>query len=123
MPQARNWTETADMAIRTMRAEGRTWEAIGARLGLSRNTVIERGRRLCAQAPKRGTPADCEQVAAEDPNRAPLPAGHPATWHLLTAEEFPKFDDLNNDFRKPKMPSSASADRNKPIEANGDSCC
>lgn len=88
MPQARCWTETADSVIKAMRADGQTWAAIGRSLGLSRNTVIERGRRLCAHAPKRTVMAVPKPVS-DDPNRAPLPAGHPLTWGLLTDAEFP----------------------------------
>ena len=88
MPQARCWTATADKVIKTMRADGQTWAAIGRSLGLSRNTVIERGRRLCAHAPKREVIATPKPVS-DDPNRAPLPAGHPLTWGLLTDAEFP----------------------------------
>jgi len=91
MPQALKWTEAADAAIRSMRAEGRTWEVIGAALGLSRNTVIERGRRLCALAPKRQVQPGAGRQGAEDPNRAPLAAGHPLTWRLLSREDYPKF--------------------------------
>jgi hypothetical protein len=74
--------------IKAMRADGQTWAAIGRSLGLSRNTVIERGRRLCAHAPKRTVMAVPKPVS-DDPNRAPLPAGHPLTWGLLTDAEFP----------------------------------
>jgi hypothetical protein len=71
-----------------MRADGQTWAAIGRSLGLSRNTVIERGRRLCAHAPRRAT-AVVPKSVSDDPNRAPLPAGHPLTWGLLTDADFP----------------------------------
>ena len=90
MPQARAWTAAADDVIRTMRADGQTWAAIGRSLGLSRNTVIERGRRLCAHAPKRLVMAVPKPVS-DDPNRAPLPAGHLLTWGLLTDADFPGF--------------------------------
>jgi len=83
----------ADNAIRTMRADGQTWAAIGRSLGLSRNTVIERGRRLCAHAPKRVF-LPLRRTVSDDPNRAPLPAGHPLTWGLLTDADFPTL--LNN---------------------------
>jgi hypothetical protein len=43
MPEARVWSELADRTICEMRNEGATWAAIGRTLGLSRNTVIERG--------------------------------------------------------------------------------
>jgi hypothetical protein len=91
MPQARQWTEAADQVICNMRGAGDTWAAIGQRLGLSRNTVIERGRRLRAEAPVKA-PAVKEYDMLEDPNRGPLPAGHPLTWGLLSDEPYPAGD-------------------------------
>ncbi|MDD2876065.1 MAG: AsnC family protein [Acidiphilium sp.] len=84
MPMRRDWTESADNTIRRMRADGATWAAIGDMLGLSRNTIIERGRRIHAaggpsQAPRPPRPPE------EDPNRGPLRAGHPISWGILTA--------------------------------------
>lgn len=92
MPQARQWTEAADRVICDMRGAGATWAAIGGALGLSRNTVIERGRRLRAEAPARAAVVK-EYDMLEDPNRGPLPAGHPLTWGLLTDEPYPVGDD------------------------------
>jgi len=91
MPQPRNWTEQADALIRTMRGDGQTWAAISRSLGLSRNTVIERGRRLRAGAPARAARPPAETEVSDDPNRPPLRAGHPLTWNLLTSEEFPGY--------------------------------
>ncbi len=92
MPLARQWTETADRVIFNMRGEGATWAAIGRTLGLSRNTVIERGRRLRALAPPRVAAAAAVEADAvsDDPERLPLRAGHPLTWGLLTDEPFPE---------------------------------
>lgn len=90
MPKARVWTAAADAVIRNMRAGGATWAQIGRTLGLSRNTVIERGRRLCAQAPVRVVAPVGEQVVSDDPNRGALRAGHPLTWGLLTSEPYPQ---------------------------------
>ncbi len=92
MPQARQWTEAADRVICDMRGAGATWAAIGVTLGLSRNTVIERGRRLRAEAPARVAVVK-EYDMLEDPNRGPLPAGHPLTWGLLTNEAYPEGDE------------------------------
>ncbi len=92
MPLARLWTDDADSAIRVMRAAGETWAAIGRSLGLSRNTVIERGRRLRAAAPLRAARPVLEKPVSDDPNRAPLPAGHKLTWGLLTDHEFPQYN-------------------------------
>lgn len=83
MPERLNWTEAADQTIHRMRAEGATWAAIGAILGLSRNTIIERGRRIHAT----GGPSVIPRPARpheDDPNRQPLAAGHPISWNLLT---------------------------------------
>jgi hypothetical protein len=89
MPCARIWTENADQTIRAMREAGATWSAIGVCLGLSRNTVIERGRRLCAAAPVRLPALTISRHTLDDPNRDPLPAGHQLTWGLLSDEKFP----------------------------------
>ncbi len=90
MPLAREWTAAADGVICAMRGEGATWASIGLRLGLSRNTVIERGRRLRAEAPPRIVTVVAEADAvSDDPGRGPLRAGHPLTWGLLTDEAFP----------------------------------
>lgn len=83
MAERLTWTETADDTIRRMRAGGATWAAIGAMLGLSRNTIIERGRRIQAAGGPIRVPRPT-RPAEEDPNRAPLPAGHPISWGILT---------------------------------------
>lgn len=91
MPQARQWTEAADIVIVQMRGGGETWAVIGRTLGLSRNTVIERGRRLRAHAPVKLV-AHKPEVVSDDPNRGALRAGHPLTWGLLTNEPYPSCD-------------------------------
>jgi hypothetical protein len=83
MPQRLNWTEAADQTIHQMRAKGATWAAIGTILGLSRNTIIERGRRIHAAGGPSVIPRPV-RVPEEDPNRSPLYAGHPVSWGLLT---------------------------------------
>lgn len=88
MPQAREWTAAADRVICDMRGAGETWAAIGLRLGLSRNTVIERGRRLRAEAPVKQALVK-EYDLLDDPCRGPLPAGHRLTWGLLSDEPYP----------------------------------
>jgi hypothetical protein len=84
MPERLNWTAAADQTIHDMRAAGATWATIGAALGLSRNTIIERGRRIHATGGPSVIPRPAREPE-EDPNRAPLPAGHPISWGLLTA--------------------------------------
>jgi len=92
MPQAREWTQAADKVICEMRGGGETWAAIGLRLGLSRNTVIERGRRLQAEAPVRQAVVK-EYDMLEDPNRGALPAGHPLIWGLISNDSYPAGDE------------------------------
>jgi hypothetical protein len=79
MPKKLHWTEAQDLAIRRMRVEGATWDAIAAALGVSRYTAIERGRRIGAPRP----PPEFSP-APEDPRREPLPAGHPRSWSVIT---------------------------------------
>jgi hypothetical protein len=80
MPRALHWTDAQDTTLRRLRAEGETWEAIAAVLGVARFTAIERGRRIGAPRP-----APSPRAVAEDPNREPLPAGHPRSWGALVA--------------------------------------
>lgn len=80
MPQKLSWTEAQDLTIRRMRAEAETWDSIAQALGLSRYTVIERGRRLGAERP-----APDYRPPAEDPRRDALPPGHPRSWGPITA--------------------------------------
>ena len=73
--------------IRSMCADGATWEAIAqavtkAGFRTNRNGVIERGRRLNV-APNLAVRRKEELPLEEDANRAPLPAGHARTWELL----------------------------------------
>ena len=85
MPKSLVWTAAQDAAITRMRAEGATWATIGEHLGLSRNTVIERGRRIHAAQ------GSIRQPAQREPERPrePLPAGHPETWRLISKEPYP----------------------------------
>ncbi|MDE8347217.1 MAG: AsnC family protein [Acidocella sp.] len=83
MPAPRDWTETADNTIKQMRADGATWASIGVVLGLSRNTIIERGRRIQALGGP-VPPRKAERRPEDEPNRAPLHAGHPIAWAVLT---------------------------------------
>ncbi len=92
MPLARVWTAPADATIIAMRREGETWAKISRTLGLSRNTVIERGRRLRAVAPAKPVVPPAEASNIDDPNRPALPAGHPLTWGLLTDEPYPEVE-------------------------------
>ena len=62
-----------------MRAESASWDTIAIAIGVTRWTVIERGRRLGARLP----PPDFVPPP-EDPERPALPPGHPETWDVIT---------------------------------------
>ncbi len=80
MPVKLIWTNAQDTRIRQMRSQGANWDAIAEELHLGRSTVIERGRRIGARPPPP------EFIAPpDDPQREPLPAGHPRTWGTMTA--------------------------------------
>jgi hypothetical protein len=80
--QARvRWTAALDDDLRAMRAVGMTWDAVAASMGLGRNTVIERGRRIGARRLRLAT----QRVEAEPADRPTRPAGHPFCWGLITA--------------------------------------
>ena len=79
MSQQFTWTEGQDGQIRRLRAEGFTWDGIGAALGRSAAVVRERGRRIGAVRP----PPEFVPPP-EDPQREPLPAGHERSWGAIT---------------------------------------
>lgn len=83
MPQKLIWSPPRDAELMRLRAEGETWDEIARLFGISRNAAIERGRRLGARLPARAAPADTGP--RRDPDRPPLPAGHPITWGAITA--------------------------------------
>ncbi len=78
MPKRIDWTEAQDTKIKRMRAEREPWDTIAVAMGVSRWTVIERGRRLGARLP----PPDFEPPP-EDPERPPLQPGHKETWGII----------------------------------------
>ena len=78
MPVKATWTEAQDIQIKRLRAEGLSWDSIGAAMGLTRWSVLERGRRIGARPP----PPDFVPPPP-DPNRDPLPAGHPVSWETI----------------------------------------
>jgi len=80
MPKKFVWTDAQDTQIRRLRVEGASWDSIAAILGITRWTVIERGRRIGAQRP----PPEFVPPP-EDPARDPLPAGHPRSWGVINA--------------------------------------
>ena len=80
MPRKIDWTAAQDMQIKRMRAEGAAWDAIASVMGVTRWTVIERGRRIGARRP----PSDFVPPA-DSLTRDSLPAGHPRSWSVLIA--------------------------------------
>lgn len=61
-----------------MRAERASWDAIASAVGVTRWTVIERGRRLGARLPP-----PVAEPTGEDAERPPLLPGHPETWGVI----------------------------------------
>jgi hypothetical protein len=74
------WTDAQDAQIRRRRREGASWDNIAADLALSAWAVMERARRIGVGRPQGEFVAE-----PEDPNREPLPAGHPASWEAINA--------------------------------------
>ena len=79
MPRKIIWTEAQDSRIKRMRAERASWDSIALSIGVTRWTVIERGRRLGARLP----PPEF-QPSCEDPDRPAVPPGHAETWGRIT---------------------------------------
>ncbi|MGE0222685.1 MAG: AsnC family protein [Acetobacteraceae bacterium] len=79
MPKKIIWTEAQDAQIKRLRAEGASWDTIAAAMGVTRWTVIERGRRIGARLP----PADFVPDPP-DPDRPPLRPGDAASWGAIT---------------------------------------
>jgi hypothetical protein len=78
VPRRIEWTEVQDTKIKRMRAECASWDTIAIAIGVTRWTVIERGRRLGARLP----PPDFVPPA-DDPERPALPPGHRETWDAI----------------------------------------
>jgi hypothetical protein len=78
VPRRIEWTDVQDTKIRRLRAERASWDCIAIAVGVTRWTVIERGRRLGARLP----PPDFDP-APEDPERLALPPGHKDTWGII----------------------------------------
>lgn len=78
VPKKIEWTAAQDTKIKRMRAESASWDSIAVAVGVTRWTVIERGRRLGARLP----PTDLEP-RLEDPDRPALPPGHPESWGAI----------------------------------------
>lgn len=75
------WTEPRDAVLVRLRQAGLSWDSIAGKLGISRWSVVERGRLIGAYKPPRPRPI----ATLLDLGREPLPAGHPTTWGAITA--------------------------------------
>jgi len=83
MPRKHYWTPAEDEILRIHCANRQSWDEIAAALGISRSTARERGRAIGARRRAVTIPApDADMLT--DPNRDPLPAGHPIAWAVLT---------------------------------------
>jgi hypothetical protein len=112
MPQALVWTQKQDDRIRRRRSEGATWMQIGVEMGMSRNTIIERGRRLGAKAgqvSREPPPKREEEPVSEDPNRLPLRAGHPLTWGVISDDPWPGYESSFVERPTPRTGSESGA--------------
>ncbi len=78
MPAKLIWTEAQDLQIKRLRASRAVGVAIAAALGITVWAAADRARRIGARLP----PPDYVPPP-EDPEREPLPAGHPRSWNAL----------------------------------------
>jgi hypothetical protein len=74
------WTSELDDRLSSLRRAGTTWDKIAESMGLGRNTVLERGRKIGARRVAQKAPV----LQQEARDRPPRPAGHPLTWGLIT---------------------------------------
>lgn len=81
MPAKHQWTEAQDDLIRTQRGAGKSWSTIAYQLDLSRWFVIMHALHVLGLE----RTADQEPIEVIDPNRDPLPSGHPISWNAITA--------------------------------------
>ena len=75
------WTPAADAKIRQMRGDGATLAQIARHFGIANGTVAVRVRALGLPIIERVKPASPRPKCD---TRAPLPAGHPISWDLVT---------------------------------------
>ncbi len=81
MPAKLEWAEEMDTQLLELRGQRVGWNVIAQTMQLSRNTVIERARRIgVAKRSKIGVAV----MRPESDDRVPRPAGHPSTWGAIT---------------------------------------
>lgn len=84
MPKRREWTEDEDRLLRDMRADNRTWGAIGIALRRTHENVRQHAKLLGAWNQKlRPVQTVVQEDAADD--RDTLEAGHHLTWGAIVA--------------------------------------
>jgi hypothetical protein len=82
-PKAVHWSQIADQRLSRLRHEGESMRSIARAFGLSRTSVTERARQLGLDIPARSAAIAKPAEAQPDPQREPMPAGHPVSWGLL----------------------------------------
>lgn len=83
MPAPLQWTDEGDRTLRALRQAGASWDRIARALGVSRWAAIERSKLLGAHLPLPRAPRLAPDPL-DDPDRPPLPPGHPLAWAILT---------------------------------------
>lgn len=83
-PEARSspptWTPARDADLQSARAQGLTWAEVARRLGVSKWSAVERGRKIGVRRPPMPHRSPPESLS-----RPPLTAGHSRSWGALTA--------------------------------------
>ncbi len=83
MPPKHFWTPAQDEILRTHRTNRQSWSSIAHSLGTTPDVARERARAIGI---RRATAPHTTAVheSAADPDREPLPPGHPVSWSALT---------------------------------------
>jgi hypothetical protein len=77
------WNERRDQWLKELRHRGHSWDGIASVLQITRNAAMERARLVHAVLPRRAPDALAVLGLVEDPDRPPLPPGHPVAWAVL----------------------------------------
>jgi hypothetical protein len=83
------WDERALAELHRLLGSGKSKALAAAALGVSRSAVMGKLRRLRQEQASAPARPGADWEALEDAGRAPRPAGHPATWGLITSEGWP----------------------------------
>jgi hypothetical protein len=75
------WTPEIDREIVSLRLNGTSWKGIGEKIGISRESVERRFKRLQVPPPVVETKPQVDPLM--HPGREPLPPGHPRSWGIL----------------------------------------